>query len=69
MLFKRFKQQSMSRIDGFKFWKDLGAPKFVLAPMVDQSELPWRMLSKKYGAQVKKKISLNTFSSASKLQY
>lgn len=37
----------------FKFWQEnLGAAKFVLAPMVDQSELPWRMLTRKYGANL-----------------
>lgn len=32
-------------------WKNLGAPKLVVAPMVDNSELPFRMLCRKYGAQ------------------
>ena len=39
--------------DGYKFWREnLKAPKLVLAPMVEQSELPWRMLTRKYGAQL-----------------
>ncbi|KAG9439994.1 hypothetical protein H6P81_020159 [Aristolochia fimbriata] len=31
-------------------WNSLGAPKFIVAPMVDNSELPFRMLCRKYGA-------------------
>ncbi|EFJ21146.1 hypothetical protein SELMODRAFT_443602 [Selaginella moellendorffii] len=31
-------------------WRRIGAPKFMVAPMVDQSELPFRMLCRKYGA-------------------
>ncbi|XP_001951016.1 tRNA-dihydrouridine(16/17) synthase [NAD(P)(+)]-like [Acyrthosiphon pisum] len=33
-------------------WERLGKPKYVLAPMVEQSELPWRMLSRKHGVQL-----------------
>jgi tRNA-dihydrouridine synthase 1 len=33
------------------WWREkLGAPRLVVAPMVDQSELPFRMLCRKYGA-------------------
>ncbi|OVA15887.1 tRNA-dihydrouridine synthase [Macleaya cordata] len=32
-------------------WKKLGEPKLIVAPMVDNSELPFRMLCRKYGAE------------------
>jgi len=39
--------------EGYSFYKDiLGSPKHVLAPMVDQSELPFRKMSRELGAQL-----------------
>ncbi|BAT75617.1 tRNA-dihydrouridine(16/17) synthase [NAD(P)(+)]-like [Vigna umbellata] len=32
-------------------WAKLGRPRLIVAPMVDNSELPFRMLCRKYGAQ------------------
>jgi tRNA-dihydrouridine synthase 1 len=37
---------------GYTFYKKMGSPKFIVAPMVDQSELPYRMLTRKYNAQL-----------------
>ncbi|GKA01875.1 tRNA-dihydrouridine(16/17) synthase [NAD(P)(+)]-like protein [Tanacetum coccineum] len=41
----------LARVEkAWSYWKALGEPKLIVAPMVDNSELPFRMLCRKYGA-------------------
>ena len=38
------------KVSGNELWSQMGRPRYVVAPMVDQSELAFRMMCRKYGA-------------------
>lgn len=40
------------KLGSWDFYRSLNSPRRVVAPMVDQSELPWRILSRRYGADL-----------------
>ena len=41
-----------AKLEGYALWEAMGRPRRVMAPMVDASELPFRMLSRKLGTQL-----------------
>lgn len=41
--------QNFAKMSPFEFWQALNSPKYICAPMVDQSELAFRKVCRKYG--------------------
>ena len=41
-----------SKLTSYAWWRTLGSPRFVAAPMVDASELPFRLLAREFGAEL-----------------
>uniref|UniRef100_UPI001CB99D47 tRNA-dihydrouridine(16/17) synthase [NAD(P)(+)]-like n=1 Tax=Erigeron canadensis TaxID=72917 RepID=UPI001CB99D47 len=44
-------ETSSSSSDAWSHWRNIKQPKLIVAPMYDASELPFRMLCRKYGAE------------------
>jgi tRNA-dihydrouridine synthase 1 len=42
----------MNQLTPYEFWEKIGRPKKVVAPMVDHCELAYRMMTRKYGADL-----------------
>lgn len=54
------KPEPHSKLHGYSFWKSIGSPRYAIAPMVDQSELAFRMLVRKYGCTLSYTPMLNS---------
>eukprot|EP00656_Telonema_subtile_P038059 TRINITY_DN4260_c0_g2_i2.p1 TRINITY_DN4260_c0_g2~~TRINITY_DN4260_c0_g2_i2.p1 ORF type:complete len:463 (-),score=96.96 TRINITY_DN4260_c0_g2_i2:312-1700(-) len=44
--------EGCAKLHGYRFWESIGSPSKVVAPMVDQSELAYRMLTRQHRADL-----------------
>jgi len=44
--------ETKKKLYGYNFWRSIGSPKYVCSPMEHYSELPFRLLTKKYSCQL-----------------
>ncbi len=49
---KEFLKIDKRSMNPYEFWNGIGSPKYVCAPMVDQSELAFRKLVSRYGCDL-----------------
>ena len=45
-------KQSPGKVTGWEWFRSIGSPRTIVAPMVDQSDIPYRLLCRRYSADI-----------------